>query len=42
MPLGMVLGVGPGIGVLNFGGDRGKQRGSFGREKLCDFTLLPM
>jgi len=39
MLLGMVAGVGPGIGVLNFGGDRRRRRGSFGRGKVWDFPL---
>jgi len=29
--------VGPGIGVLNFGGDRRKGKGSFGRGKFGTF-----
>jgi len=39
MPLGMVVGVGPGIGVLNFSGDRRRGRGSFGRRKVWDFPM---
>ena len=35
--LGMVVGVGPGIGVLNFGGDRRRGRGSFGGGKSGTF-----
>jgi len=30
MPFGVVSGVGLGMGVLDFGGDRRKERGSFG------------
>ena len=32
MPFGMVSGVGLGIGVFDFGGDRPRGRGSFGGE----------
>jgi len=32
MPFGMVSGVGIGMGVLDFGGDRPRARGSFGGE----------
>jgi len=32
MPFGMVSGVGLGMGVLNFGGDHRRGRGSFGGE----------
>ena len=35
--VGMVVGVGPGIGVLNFSGDRRRERGSFGRGKFGTF-----
>jgi len=37
MPLRMVVGVEPGIGVLNFGGDRRRGRGSFGGGKSGTF-----
>jgi len=37
--IGMVVGVGPGIGVFNFSGDRQRGRGSFGRGKVWDFPL---
>jgi len=39
MPLGMVLGVGPGIGVLNFGGDRRRGNGSFGTCKMSKIFI---
>ena len=32
IPFGVMRGVGPGIGVLDFDGDRRKGRGSFGGE----------
>jgi len=39
LPLGMVVKVGPDIGVLNFHGDYQRGRGSFGRGKVWDFPL---
>ena len=48
MPFGMVNGVGRGMGVLDGGGDRRRERGSFGVEfeashcnqlGLCDAAL---
>ena len=38
-PLLRKRGVGPGIGVFNFSGDRRRGRGSFGRGKVWDFPL---
>ena len=49
MPFGMVSGVGRGMGVLDGGGDRRRERDSFGGEVeashcnqwgLCDAALL--
>jgi len=37
MPFGVVGGVGLGMGVLNFGGDRRRRRGSLG--VICGITL---
>jgi len=37
MPLGMVVGVGPGIGVLNFGGIRPREGAVLGKEKFGTF-----
>ena len=39
MPLVMVVGVGPAIGVFNFGGDCRRGRGSFRKGKVWDFPL---
>jgi len=39
MPLGRWLGLGPGIGALNFSGDRRRGRGSFGKGKVWDFPM---
>jgi len=37
MPLRMVVGVGPIIAVLNFGGNRRKESGSYRRENFGTF-----
>jgi len=37
--LEMVVEVGPGIGVLSFGGNRHRGRGTFGKGKVWDFPL---
>jgi len=39
MPFGLVVVVGPAIGVLNVGGNRRRVRGSFERGKVWNFPL---
>ena len=40
MPFGVVSGVGLGSGVLDFGGDRQRERGSLGVNKMKNGVLI--
>jgi len=41
-PVGMVVGVGPGIGVLNFGGNHQTGKGSFRRGECLGLSIVTM